>query len=638
MAKISDKIAQLGPDETYFSFEFFPPKTEAGMQNLRARLQRMAQLKPLFVNITFGAGGSTSTKSLDLATLCTSELGLTTCLHLTCTNMDRSLIDSVLAGAKKAGIRNILALRGDPPRGTEYWTPDESSQFCHAVDLVRHIRREYGDYFCIGVASYPEGYADGQNPELQDPVVDLPYLVDKTSAGADFIMTQLFYDTSKFVAFEKLLREHSSGVFRTIPIIPGLLPISTYQSFIRTAKLSNAHIPDDLLERINAVPYADDEQVKQVGVSVLTEMIDRIHRETDRRVKGFHFYTLNLEKSVALIIEQSPIIKTPLKATIDDAAATATADRAFTLAVSPTTAPVSVLAAPTVSIESAEDISKVADHVGSLDLTDKAATVVVSDPTKQLLSPEATWDDFPNGRWGDPRSPAYGEIDGYGPTLHVPASKALELWGSPESAADISSLFIRYLTGDLPVLPWSEQSGLNPETDLIREDLISLNTEGLWTVASQPAVSGARSDDKVFGWGPSNGYVFQKAMIEFFISGEKWAILKKKLQDSTSDIISYYAGNDKGDFFSNMSLNDVNAVTWGVFPNREVVQPTIIEEQSFKAWMEEAFGIWSEWEFIYPKKSATSNLLRSIRQNYYLVSIVHHDYMSGEALWKFLQL
>lgn len=328
----------------------------------------MAQLSPLFVNITWGAGGSTSAKSLDLAKLCHSELKLATCLHLTCTNMAKEVIDEALRDAKAAGIRNILALRGDPPRGDEYWTPPDSQEFMHAVDLVKYIRQSYGDYFCVGVAAYPEGYADGSNPEAQDFLLDLPYLAEKTAAGADFIMTQLFFDTDRFIEFEKKLRDHKSGLFKSIPIIPGLLPINTYQSFIRTAKLSHAHIPEAILEKLNAIPNADDEQVKQMGVEILVEMISRIYSETEHRVRGFHFYTLNLERTTAMILDRSNVVHAPTRIPAEAAK----------------------------PVAGTQSIDSVIADVKGLEVSEKAAP---------SMTTEASWDDFPNGRWGDPRSP-----------------------------------------------------------------------------------------------------------------------------------------------------------------------------------------------------------------------------------------
>jgi methylenetetrahydrofolate reductase (NADPH) len=312
MEKITDKIAALPLGTSYFSLEFFPPKTAMGSSNLRARLDRMSRaLRPLFVTVTWGAGGSTADKSLELAELCQRELGLTTCLHLTCTNMSKELVDRALEDAKALGIRNILALRGDPPRRGEYGSgnveEEKGEEFEWAIDLVGYIRKVYGDYFCIGVAAYPEGHADESHPEGQSLDHDLPYLVEKTKAGADFIMTQLFFDVGAYDAFETQLREHESGVFKTIPIIPGMMPIQSYQMIKRTTKLSHAKMPPDIMGRLDAVK-GDDEMVKKIGVDILSEIITHMKGEPSPGPRGFHFYTLNLEKAVSFILERTHLI------------------------------------------------------------------------------------------------------------------------------------------------------------------------------------------------------------------------------------------------------------------------------------------------------------------------------------------
>ena len=169
-------------------------------------------LRPLFVTVTWGAGGSTSARSLELAEIC---------LHLTCTNTTKKVVDQALEEAKLLGIRNILALRGDPPRGDEYRVEgdeeDGGEQFVWAVDLVKYIRKTHGDYFCVGVAGYPEGHSDESVPAAQDPVHDMPYLVDKVKAGADFIMTQLFYEEEAYLTYEKLVRGWSLGRYTHHP-------------------------------------------------------------------------------------------------------------------------------------------------------------------------------------------------------------------------------------------------------------------------------------------------------------------------------------------------------------------------------------------------------------------------------------
>lgn len=660
MDKITDKIAALPSDATYFSLEFFPPKTQQGFANLNARLSRMAHsLRPLFVNVTWGAGGSTSAKSLALAEVTQRELGLTTCLHLTCTNMSRKLIDEALEQAKVLGIRNILALRGDPPRSDEYrddslpdaGEDDSNKDFTWAVDLVRYIRKQYGDYFCVGVAGYPEGHSDQSHPEHQSIEHDLPYLVEKTKAGADFIMTQLFYDVNAYQNYEKRLREHESGIFKTIPIIPGLMPVQSYQIFRRTTKLSHASLPPEILRRFEAVK-GDDEAVKRVGLDVLGEIVDTMKHSEFPGPRGFHFYTLNLEKVVAQILERNSLIppSTPtIGANLGDEATTFDeADdfviiaeakkkqqrRRSSMANSGPRNRVIISSARESSTSSnrASSVYETFDHEAGVPreaINSRANTLAISEG-EGSLGREATWDEFPNGRWGDARSPAYGQIDGYGVSLHVSVPEARRLWGEPKSVADISKSFARHLGGEIDTMPWSEEA-LQPETLTIKNELLQLINKGWWTVASQPAVNGVPSTDPVFGWGPKNGFVFQKPFVEFFVPNDEWQKLQSKLFEHPQ--ITYFAGNAKSDFASN-NAESVNPVTWGTFAGKEIITPTMIEAVSFRAWCEEAFGIWSEWQRIYKPGSESSRLLERIRKDYWLVSVIHHGYLEDGALWR----
>ncbi len=620
-------------------------------------------LRPLFVTVTWGAGGSTATKSLELAEICQRQLGLTTCLHLTCTNMNRSLIDEALGEAKALGIRNILALRGDPPRSEEYRDEnspvdgDSNEEFTWAIDLVRYIRRVHGDYFCVGVAAYPEGHADESYPENQDPAHDIPYLVEKTQAGADFIMTQLFYDVHAYTAFEHTLRSHPSGVFKEIPIIPGLMPVQSYQILKRTTKLSHAKLPPDIVERLDRVK-GDDEAVKRVGVDIVSEIVHGIKSVESTRPRGFHFYTLNLEKAVAFVLERCQLIppSTPSPNGYESSAIENGEDSILSDGLNETNAangnprkdrrrlssvnsgPRNRVVVAVGSSSSSTSYEARADEAGvpKDKINSRANTLAISEG-EGSLGREATWDDYPNGRWGDARSPAYGEIDGYGVSLHVSISHARKLWGTPTTAKDISDIFGLHIEAELEAIPWSE-AGLNEETSAIRSELLSLIKRGWWTVASQPAVNGVRSDDKVFGWGPRGGFVFQKAFVELFLPASDWIKLQKKLADLGE--VSYYAGNAVGDFKSSSNGQSgegaVNAVTWGAFPGKEIITPTIIEEVSFRAWMEEAFGIWREWQRVYPPKSETSKLLERCRKEYWLVNVIHHAYVEPERLWELL--
>lgn len=203
--KLSDKIAAHPAHRPFYTFEFFPPRTDQGFDNLLTRISRLSNLDPIAISVTWGAGGSTKDRSLDLAGITQADYGIDTILHLTCTNMVPGLVDDALRTAKARGIQNILALRGDPPRGQEHWTPIDS-RFSHGVDLVKYIRSspEFSPHFCIGVAAYPEGHPDNQT----DDDVNFDVLKEKVEAGADFIVTQLFYDADRFLHWlERVRRE-----------------------------------------------------------------------------------------------------------------------------------------------------------------------------------------------------------------------------------------------------------------------------------------------------------------------------------------------------------------------------------------------------------------------------------------------
>ncbi|KAK1144334.1 methylenetetrahydrofolate reductase 1 [Aspergillus melleus] len=677
MEKITDKIAALPPDANYFSLEFFPPKTQMGFANLQARLERMAQaLRPLFVTVTWGAGGSTATRSLELAEICQRQLQLTTCLHLTCTNMSRALVDHALEEAKVLGIRNILALRGDPPRSEEYnmhGEDDSNKDFMFAVDLVRYIRQQHGDYFCVGVAAYPEGHPADSFQDVQDPERDLPYLVEKTKAGADFIMTQLTYDIDAYTKFENRLRSHESGAFKTIPIVPGLMPIHSYKILTRVTKLSHVKVPPHILSKLEAARH-DDDAVKRIGVDIITGIVDGMRDIATPRPRGFHFYTLNLEKTVSFILERCDLIP-PFSeysdALVDGGSLSALDSSSY---VAPNGAPIrSLTRRRASSINSLPHNRVIVDRVqtpggSSKDSTsheapatsagmpamppDRNTTLQISEGLG-ALGREATWDDFPNGRWGDARSPAFGEIDGYGPSLHVPPAIAHRIWGHPTSREDISTLFRRHVSGELYLVPWSEGgaeeggNGLNAETEIIRPELLQLiDKKGWWTLASQPAVNGIRSSDPVFGWGPpGEGFVFQKPFVEFFCpSADYHNVLKPALTRHGHEKLAWFATNVHGDFETSlpgptsdadpleMNPANVNAVTWGVFRGKEIVTPTIIEEVSFRAWGDEAYRIWDEWRRIYPRDSAAGKFLDDTKNDVWLVCVVGQDFGAGTEI------
>lgn len=665
-------------DRASISLEFFPPKTELGKNNLMERISRLNALDPVFMTVTWGAGGTTAEKTLELAGLLSQRYDVPVCMHLTCTNMDPNLIDEALMKCQEAGIKNILALRGDPPNelndddnnhdvGSIEDENDNSPyrHFQYAIDLVRYIKEKYGETFCVGVASYPEGHYDISGEHEQDPIEDLKFLKEKIDAGAEFVITQLFYNVDKFLTFERLFRETVSA---SVPIFPGLMPINSFTLFNRAARLSHASIPTEILNRFPKEIQSDDDTVRTIGIQILLEIINKIYNGTDGRVKCFHFYTLNLEKTIAQLVTEcnllSHLIEDQQSEYDDDSTmgnklnnnsdsnieqdqrdiATRVGDIAI---VDDTDSYIPIKGEPKKRRRRSSVLS--ADLIFNKAIVDRDANANDSNgilPTKKFLlsisrgsgklGRDATWDEFTNGRFGDSKSPAYGEIDGYGPTIKVSKKRALELWGSPQTINDLKTIFIKYLEGSIDQMPWNDES-LSSETAFIQEELIQLNQIGYLTLASQPATNSTPSSDKIFGWGPRNGIIYQKAFVEMFISKPQWEnVLKPKLDQFDRRTLSYYMGDSQGTFVTNLEDGSSNVVTWGVFPNSPIIQTTKIEQESFKAWRDEAFCIWSEWAKLFPKNTPSNTLLKSIYSNYCIVSIVHHDFIKSDELWEIL--
>ncbi|KAF5338361.1 hypothetical protein D9611_012529 [Ephemerocybe angulata] len=579
--RISQKIEQSAKDgKVWWSFEYFPPRTAQGLQNLLDRIERMRALGPEFIDITWNAGGRTSDLTSEMVKTCQGLIGIETCMHLTCTNMPREKVDIALRDAKESGCRNILALRGDPPMGKEEWEAVDDG-FVHGIDLVRHIRKHYGDYFDIAVAGFP------QHMNLPDAERDqeIQWLKEKVDAGVNFIFTQMFYDVDLFISWVKAVR--AAGI--TIPIVPGINPIQTWNGFIRATSLSQTVIPQALMDILEPVKN-DDEKVRELGIKIVADLCRKI-LDSGLGIKGLHFYTMNLERGTKMLLEELNLV--PRIETI-----------------------------------------KPLPWRQSLTPTRRQETIrpiFWANRTKSYISRTENWDEYPNGRFGDSRSPAYGELDGYGVWIKQTKENALQLWGTPTSIEDVSSLFSKFCTGDLSALPWCDQAP-SMETSVIAQQLAKMNALGFLTINSQPAVNGARSDDKTFGWGPSNGYVYQKAYLEFFVHPELLQLLLKQIERDNN--ITYYVINKRGDLQTNTHSEGPNAVTWGVFPGKEIIQPTIVEAISFMAWKDEAFELGSQWAKLYESDSPAHKLIDEIMETYSLVNVVQNDFHNTDAIFE----
>jgi methylenetetrahydrofolate reductase (NADPH) len=295
--RISDVLAAKDPSTVTVSFEYFPPRTDAGVTALYKRFEKMAKAKPLFGDVTWGAGGGTSDLTLEICTQEQNTYGIVSNMHLTCTNMEGDKVDRALEGAKDVGIRNIVALRGDPPKGEEQWKAIDSGFSC-ALDLVKHIKQKYGDTFCLTVAGYPEGHpdamaADGKcNPEQYKKEIE--YLKLKVDAGANVIITQLFYCVDTFLAFVQACRD--AGI--TIPILPGLMPILTYAGFERMTGFCKTYVPKEISDALEPIK-GDEEKVKAYGIELATEMCKKLIAAGHTHM---HFYCLNLEATTFAIM------------------------------------------------------------------------------------------------------------------------------------------------------------------------------------------------------------------------------------------------------------------------------------------------------------------------------------------------
>ncbi len=273
--KIKD---MFGRDQAVISFEFFPPKTDKGTAQLFGAVQMLGPCRPSFVSVTYGAGGSTRDRTLDLVARIKQELGIETMAHLTCVGANRDEIAEVLVRLEKAGVENILALRGDPPKGQDVFVPTEGG-FEHASELVKFIRDE-GYPFCVGAACYPEGH-----PETPDLDAGLEHLKQKVDLGVDFLVSQLFFDNEDYFAFVR--RARASGI--DCPIVPGLMPITNVAQVERFTRMCGARIPQELNRRLKIVE-CDPAAVVATGVYWTTAQAKAL---LSGGAPGLHFYTLN---------------------------------------------------------------------------------------------------------------------------------------------------------------------------------------------------------------------------------------------------------------------------------------------------------------------------------------------------------
>ncbi|KAL0311644.1 UNVERIFIED_CONTAM: putative methylenetetrahydrofolate reductase [Sesamum calycinum] len=580
--KVIEKIREAtaaNDNRVVFSFEFFPPKTEDGVDNLFERMERMVAHNPTFCDITWGAGGSTADLTLEIANRMQNMVCVETMMHLTCTNMPVEKIDHALETIKSNGIQNVLALRGDPLTARTSLSrsrvvspaPLTLSNIC--VPNMETTLALLLPAIQDGGVAPPEAYEN-----------DLAYLKKRSvDAGADLIVTQLFYDTDIFLKFVNDCRQ--IGI--TCPIVPGIMPINNFKGFLRMTGFCKTKIPPEIMAALEPIKD-NDEAVRAYGIHLGTEMCKKIMASG---IRTLHLYTLNMEKSaLAILMNLGLVEESKISRSL------------------PWRRPANVF--------------RVKENV---------RPIFWANRPKSYISRTVGWDQYPHGRWGDSRNASYGALSDYQFLRPRSRDKKLhEEWAVPlKNVEDIYEKFMKFCLGKLRTSPWTELDGLQLETKIISEQLGNVNLKGFLTINSQPAINGVKSDSQSVGWGGPDGYVYQKAYLEFFCSPEKLNALVDKCKIFPS--LTYMAVSKEGTWKSNINNTDVNAVTWGVFPAKEIIQPTVVDPQSFMVWKDEAFEIWSRgWAKLYPEDDPSRKLLEEVQSKYYLVSLVDNDYIHGD--------
>jgi methylenetetrahydrofolate reductase (NADPH) len=280
-------IDALKGQKPAFSFEFFPPKDSEGVERLFQTISELHSYEPTYVSVTYGAMGSTRGLTVELVRRIKQEVGIEAMAHLTCVGATKEEIADVLRDLQRGGIENVLPLRGDPPKGQESFVRHEGG-FAHASELVKFIRDNLNHDLCLAGACYPE-----KHPEASSPEVDLDHLKAKVDAGADFLITQLFFDNEDYFRFVE--RADKAGI--TCPIVAGVMPITNVSQIKRFTQMCGARIPAALLSRLEG---ADDAAVRALGVEHATEQCRGLLKHG---APGIHFYTLNRSTATRGILE-----------------------------------------------------------------------------------------------------------------------------------------------------------------------------------------------------------------------------------------------------------------------------------------------------------------------------------------------
>jgi methylenetetrahydrofolate reductase (NADPH) len=607
--RLIDRIkASVLDQDVHYSFEFFPPTTERGRRHLERRIDHMADMQPCFVDVTCSPGRIEETLSVarDVLRFC----GVDVMMRLTGRDMTRERLNSVLREAQTVGLRNIFC-DGDDVDCPAAQPPSPAAEAVEAVggalhgagglrtlEMVRQIRLEFGELFTVAVAAVPEV---ARRPGAASDALDrhVRDLCELAAAGADLCLTEPLFDTEAFFVFSRRCR--AAGLARTFPVVPGVMPIHSLRVFDRVVSHLHVGVPEAVRARVEELRAAGDARaVAAYGLELAESTC--LALLNSGMAHGLHFYTLNLESPVRMLLEER-------------------------LKIAPKTRlPWRPSANP---LRQSEDVRP----------------IFWANRPKSYLMRTEDWGAFPRGRWGTlPPTVSFSEVKDaslFGREAFFEREDLKKkAWGeAPFSEEEVFAVFAGYIEGRVPFLPWCEES-LHLETSVIRSKLIAINRAGFLTINSQPRINAAPSSDTRFGWGPAGGYVYQKAYIEFFTSPQRLKALMDAVDESPAfGHLVYHAVDVKGNTYTNSKNAKPCAVTWGVFPGKEVKQPTVVDPAAFLVWKDEAFALWVRgWASIYADDSPSYNLLYDMHDNYFLVSIVDNDFIAGDIFAVFDKL
>eukprot|EP00750_Incisomonas_marina_P005199 INCI1379.1.p1 GENE.INCI1379.1~~INCI1379.1.p1 ORF type:complete len:648 (-),score=93.04 INCI1379.1:1328-3271(-) len=469
------------------------------------------------------------------------------------------------------------------------------------------------------------GSTQSSDAAQQQKALYFKHLKEKVLAGADLIITQLFFDVSKYEVFVKDCADH--GI--TVPILAGMMAPPTITFLRRVTQHYGVSLPGTMTTKLRMVAHRPMDYNHYITQCVVNQArtLRKMH------VPGLHFFTINVESLVHAVLTKLGFQETVASRRRLPWRSTGRRN---------------------------EDVRP----------------IFWSNRQQSYLARTSSWVSLPTGRWsingalslepGDRAPTSNDEADdathcadrgnhssssneyvtaGAGGDAHEKdssgdGSQHLSLgwseterriyWGNALAyVEDIADTFVKYLRGQIPCLPWCEEE-LNAETVTIRSDLIKINQLGFWTINSQPRVCGVPSTDPTFGWGTPGGYVYQKAYVECFCSAQNLQLLMKAVEDDRHGSMTYIASDVRGNMYTNSKFRGPNAVTWGVFMNDEVLQPTVVDHEAFMVWKDEAFSLWlKNWAVIYEPDSRASALIHSVHDSYFLVSVVDNDFMHG---------